>query len=98
MRVESKTQEFKKIAPYFSYPLFEASIKLEMEMEDLRRICKENGLNRWPYSYKRNNLVCTKDPFSKFSLQPKQIEIPISKKSNLEPKMIFKIQLKHILN
>lgn len=94
-------KDYEKIAPYFSYPILEASIKLGVEMEDLRKICKENGLLRWPYSYKRKNETSKETAFLKFSL-PERITVnapKIFKQKLTKPcTLIAKIDVKNLLN
>lgn len=116
MEFKSKTvvdfhkKEFEIVSEYFSYPILEASIKLGMEMSDLRRICKANGLSRWPFSYKRKNEPKTKGnetSFIKFSLPEKKVQKPVEyklkgvQKIGKIPKIctnLSKVDVKNLLN
>lgn len=95
-------KEFQKIVPFFNLPLLEASVKLGIEMDELRRICKANGLFRWPYSYKRKNNTLQDSAFSKFTLLKtnKLYTLPkiIKKKSTQTSPLISKIEVKNLLN
>lgn len=40
---------FDEVANLFPYPIAEAASTLGVSTNDLKRVCRENGLNRWPY-------------------------------------------------
>ena len=40
---------FEKIKTYFHLPLYEAAASLNMTVVEVKRICKENNILRWPY-------------------------------------------------
>lgn len=96
----NSNQELKKISPYFAYPLLEASVKLGVEMETLRKICKDNGIIRWPYSYKRKNETSSDNAFLKFTLpEVKKVTLPKRiMKAQTPCTLISKIQVKNLLN
>lgn len=43
------------VAQYFHLPLLQASIKLGIDLSDLKKEMKRLGIERWPYSYKRES-------------------------------------------
>lgn len=93
--------QFQKIAPYFAYPLLEASIKLGIEMDELRAICRDNGVPRWPYSYKRKNITDQNTLFLQFALQGgfhSVSVVPQIKKTNKTCQLNSKIEVKNLLN
>eukprot|EP01080_Neovahlkampfia_damariscottae_P006261 gene6261-10269_t len=40
---------FKEISKYFGYPLYEAAASLGMSVNEIKSICRNNDLKRWPY-------------------------------------------------
>ncbi|KAI5083353.1 hypothetical protein GOP47_0003096 [Adiantum capillus-veneris] len=40
---------FDEVANHFPFPIAEAASNLGVSTNDLKRVCRENGLNRWPY-------------------------------------------------
>lgn len=40
---------FDEVANLFPFPIAEAASTLGVSTNDLKRVCRENGLNRWPY-------------------------------------------------
>lgn len=99
---ERENQEkFHKISKLFSYPILEASIMLGMEMQEIRNIIKQNGISRWPYSYKRKKENSLENGFLKFSVVQGEFKPQIVKKVSLKPKIckvISKVEVKNLLN
>lgn len=90
------SQSFVHVSQYFHLPIVEASIKLKMETKDIQRIIKENGIKRWPYSYKQQVSIRKKknegNPTLVFNTRKNEILF-----QNTENK-VQRIQIKNLLN
>eukprot|EP01080_Neovahlkampfia_damariscottae_P005488 gene5488-9306_t len=75
---------------YFDKPLYEAAASLGMSMSDLKKLCREVDLKRWPYhGLKKHNIKERKidDPFQvlgSFVVTKENTNTPKKKKKKVE--------------
>lgn len=81
-----------QISKLFHLPLHQACIKLSLPKEELNRICRNHGIQRWPFSHKKKNLrkKTEEEHFFVNFLVEKQPSAPskISKKEKLDQNTI----------
>ena len=41
--------KFNQISKFYDFPIYEAAASLGMSVNEVKNICRENNLKRWPY-------------------------------------------------
>jgi hypothetical protein len=62
-----ETRAYQILSQYFHLPLLEASVKMGMDVRDFRQLCRESGIDKWRFSYKKHNKLEVRSLFQKFS-------------------------------
>eukprot|EP01080_Neovahlkampfia_damariscottae_P004885 gene4885-8479_t len=78
MNKYSKTE----LEKHFCFPKAYAATLLGISITELTKLCKEYGIERWPYHHRSNYLSDEPTPFTKFSIDKKRNESVQLKKSN----------------
>lgn len=51
-----KVELYNILSGLFHYPLYEASLRLNLGKTDFKKICRKAGILRWPYRKSKNTL------------------------------------------
>jgi hypothetical protein len=89
---------------HFNKPIHEAAACLNMSIQDLKKVCRDNNLKRWPYNGFRKYSPRNEDKESPFQVLFIEQEIKkksmenVPKKSKSEPTKVKDVNQVQILN
>ena len=80
----STIDEKQKLMDLTNYPKIYAASAFGMSVSDFTKLCKEHGIERWPYHSKKRNEEIQNVPFKTFRVTPQKSNTTTTKKRKLE--------------